>query len=72
MRHEWAGAMTHWLENDTTKHLADVGSIGITVGAFAGWFPTISAGLAVVWMAIRIFETETVQRLLGRGDDARR
>lgn len=59
--------MKHWLsQHDELRALADAGSIGITVGAIVGILPTISAALAVVWMAIRIFETDTVQRLVRR------
>lgn len=31
-----------------------------------GWLPTIAALLPAVWWSIRIYETDTVQRLLRR------
>jgi hypothetical protein len=56
---------THEL-SDGMKHLGDA----ISLGAFIGWLvsalPSIATLLTVVWMLIRIFETRTVQRLLGR------
>ena len=59
--------MTHWLDqHQELKQIADAGSIGITLGTIVGVLPTLSALLAVVWMLIRIYETDTVQRLLGR------
>lgn len=41
-------------------------SITTVVGTFLGWVPHIAAILSVVWMAIRIFETHTVRRLMGK------
>ena len=50
---------------DHIKHTLDAGAIGIGVGAFVEALPAISAFLTVVWMLIRIYETRTVQKLLG-------
>lgn len=41
-------------------------SIGTIVGTFLGWLPHVAALLSVVWMAIRIYETHTVRRLMGK------
>lgn len=54
---------------DDIKHFVDTASIGAMIGAFVGWLPHISALLTVIWMALRIYETKTVQRLLGRKGD---
>lgn len=48
------------------KQVLDTASIGTMIAAIVGWLPHISALLTVVWMALRIYETKTVQRLLGR------
>jgi hypothetical protein len=48
------------------KHLLDALSIGTMLGTLFQMLPNIAALLTIVWTAIRIFETGTVQRLLGR------
>lgn len=50
----------------TLKHGLDLAAIGTVVATVAGWLPSIAAGLSIVWTLIRIYETTTVQRLLGR------
>lgn len=54
---------------DAVKHSLDGASIGITAGALMELLPAISAGLSILWLMIRIYETHTVQRILGRIDD---
>lgn len=44
----------------------DAVSIGTVVATLAGWLPAVAALFTIVWTAIRIFETDTVQRLFGR------
>lgn len=51
-------------EQEVAKVAGDIVSAGIVVGALASWLPPIAALLTIVWTAIRIFETRTVQRLL--------
>jgi len=54
---------------DETKHLIDTASV-ITAGAtIIAWLPAISALFSIIWMGIRIYESKTVQRLLGRQGD---
>lgn len=48
------------------KHVVDGITIGTTVATLAGWLPSIAALVSIVWGLIRIYETDTVQRLLGR------
>lgn len=47
--------------NEHVKHAIDWTSIGIALGALIQILPSLAAGLSVVWSAIRIYETETVQ-----------
>lgn len=49
-----------------TKHMVDGLSLGTAVGTFMGFLPAIAALLSIVWTAIRIYETKTVQRMLGK------
>lgn len=48
------------------KHLLDALSIGTMLGTIFQMLPNIAALLTIVWTAIRIYETKTVQRFLGR------
>ncbi len=50
---------------DTKTHL-DIVAVGTTVGTLGDWLPPIAALFTIVWTALRIFETETVQKLVGR------
>ena len=52
--------------SDSLKHVFDGISIVTMLGALVQILPSIAAVLTIVWTGIRIFETETVQRLLGR------
>ena len=52
--------------NDHAKHAIDAVSVGTVIGTLAGWLPAIAAVFTIIWTAIRIYETETVQSLLGK------
>ena len=51
------------------KHLLDALSIGTMLGTLFQMLPNIAALLTIVWTLIRIYESKTVQRLLGRGSN---
>lgn len=51
---------------DHVKHIVDGVAISAWLAALMGWLPAIAAALSIVWTAIRIYETRTVQRWLGR------
>ena len=53
------------MENDS-KHLLDFASISTTVATIAGWLPAIAALISIIWGCIRIYETQTVQKWLGK------
>ncbi len=48
------------------KQVADVAAGGVTVSAFMAWIPEVTALLSLVWVSIRIYETETVKKYLGK------
>lgn len=48
------------------KHIFDGVSIASVLGTLAGYLPAMAAGASLVWTVIRIYETKTVQRMLGR------
>jgi hypothetical protein len=52
--------------HETTKHVVDALSIMTVVGTLMEMLPSIAAVFTIVWTVIRIWETETVQNLLGR------
>lgn len=52
--------------DDTTKHVLDALSVVTVVGTIVQMLPSIAALFTIVWTGIRIYETDTVQRLLGR------
>jgi hypothetical protein len=52
------------------KVMADGAAVVVGVGGFMQWFPPIvglvGGLLTVVWLAIRIWETDTVKKLVNR------
>jgi len=48
------------------KNLLDVLSIGTAVATVTNILPAFAAILTIVWTGIRIYETKTVQGLLGK------
>jgi len=52
--------------SETGKHVGDAVSIVTVVGTLAQVLPSIAAIFTIVWTSIRIYETETIQKLLGK------
>ena len=52
--------------HETAKNVADAVSVVTVVGTLVDVLPAVAALFTIIWTGIRIFETETVQRLLGR------
>lgn len=48
------------------KAAGDILSIATLLGSLASFLPAVAALLTIIWTAIRIYETDTVQRMLGR------
>ncbi len=53
---------------ESTKQAVDVASIMTLVGSLGAILPPIAALFTIVWTAIRIYETKTVQGLLRKGE----
>ena len=51
---------------EVVKSSGDVLSIVTVVGTLIEMLPSVAAIFTIVWTGIRIWETETVQRMLGR------
>lgn len=47
--------------NDQSKHLVDAAAVATAGLTLVNWLPSIAAGFTIVWTAIRIYETRTVQ-----------
>jgi len=55
---------------ESVKHVVDAVSVVTVVGTLMDILPAIAALFTIIWTAIRIYETDTVQYLLGkRGKD---
>ena len=52
--------------DEASKHIIDFASVITVLGTLADMLPAIAAIFTIVWTAIRIYETKTVQRWLGR------
>ena len=51
---------------DATKQIIDGASIATAIGTMMQVLPAIAALFTIVWTLIRIYETKTVQKLLGK------
>ena len=54
------------MATESTKTLVDGLSVVTVVGTLGDMLPPMAALFTLVWKAIRIYETKTVQRLLGK------
>jgi hypothetical protein len=54
--------------SENTKHIIDFASVATVLGALVEVLPAIAAIFTIVWTAIRIYETDTIQGLLGKKD----
>lgn len=54
--------------SEGTKHLIDAASIATVLGTLVEMLPSVAALFTIVWTCIRIYETKTVQELLGKKD----
>lgn len=55
--------------DENTKHLVDSASIATVVGTLAGILPAIAALFTIVWTTIRIYESNTVQKLINKHNE---
>ena len=54
------------MATESTKTLVDGLSVVTVVGTLGELLPPMAALFTIIWTVIRIYETKTVQRLLGR------
>ena len=53
-------------QTEAVKHAVDAVSVVTVVGTLMDILPAVAALFTIVWTAIRIYETSTVQELLGK------
>ena len=54
------------MATESTKQVIDAVSVVTVVGTIGDVLPPLAALFTLIWTGIRIYETKTVQRLLGR------
>jgi hypothetical protein len=54
--------------NEGTKHVLDGLSLLTVLGTLMSWLPAVAALLSIIWTVLRIYESKTVQKLLGKKD----
>ena len=59
------------MSQENLKHVGDALSITTVIGTIAGYLPAIAALATLIWTAIRIWETKTVQAWLKRRREKR-
>jgi len=52
--------------SETTKNAVDAVSVVTVVGTLMEVLPAVAALATIIWTCIRIYETDTVQKLLGK------
>ena len=51
------------------KSIADAVAVSGGVASLAGWLPDVAALVTILWLSIRIWESDTVKGIFGRKDD---
>ena len=51
------------------KLVLDFSALGVTAGAWRQVLPSITALASLIWVCIRIYETETIQKLIIKNRD---
>lgn len=51
---------------DTGKNILDLSAAGVTLGTVIDALPSISAVLVVIWLTLRIWESDTVRSWTNR------
>jgi hypothetical protein len=54
--------------SEPAKHVVDALSILTVLGTLVEILPAVAAILSIVWSILRIYESKTVQRWLGKKD----
>jgi len=55
---------------EETKQILDVAAASTALMAMAAWLPPTASLLTIIWMCLRIYESDTVQKLV-HGEDTK-
>ena len=53
---------------EDAKTVLDGFAVGGTVATLAGWLPPVASLLTIVWLSIRIWESDTIQKIFNGKD----
>lgn len=56
------------MTDESIKQGIDALSVATVIGTLAGVLPALAALFTVIWTGIRIYESDTIQKLLRRKD----
>ena len=51
---------------EETKEMMDIAAASTGIIALAAWLPPTASLFTIIWLGLRIYESDTVQGLLGR------
>jgi len=51
---------------EETKEMMDIAAVSTGVLSLAAWLPPIASLFTIVWMGLRIWESDTVMELRGK------
>jgi len=51
---------------EETKQALDVVAVSTGIMSVAAWLPPVASLFTIIWMGLRIYESDTVQGLLGK------
>lgn len=54
---------------EETKQVIDVAAASTGVMSLVAWLPPIASLLTIIWLGLRIYESKTVQGLLGKDNE---
>jgi hypothetical protein len=54
---------------EETKQVLDVAAASTGVMSLVAWLPPIASLLTIIWLGLRIYESKTVQGLLGKDNE---
>jgi len=58
--------MAQEMATEGTKHAIDAVSVITVIGTIGEVLPPLAALFTIVWTGLRIYETQTVQQMLGK------
>jgi len=58
--------MASHMATEGTKHAVDALSVITVIGTIGDVLPPLAALFTIVWTGLRIYETQTVQQMLGK------